>query len=298
MFRENIDYKKEGKKFIDQIKRKAYHKTLNKLIILFLVILTILYGIRMAYDRDFFELHPTLVKAIGIVISIIISYALATLVIRFTMNRIANLFDESAPIEQKLLLTKLYTAFVYVLATLVVLWEIGVTLENITIFLGLVATGFALALRDVISSYVIWFILLTKKPFKIGDYIKVGNEEGIVRHIGTFYVLLDDTPENKDDFSRIPNKVFLEQPIKNFGKNRIYNNAIIHITKIPENLDSKLNSLNKEVEKITGTKALTALDSDKEWIMLKVYYSSNPKEVKATKDKVLRAMLKEFKSAI
>jgi MscS family membrane protein len=293
-----IDYKKKGEEFITQIRSKVYHKTLNKTIVVFVVVLAILFGIKLAHEYNFFSLHPNLIKFLGIGITIIISYAIATLVVRLTINRIIGLVDESAELEQKLLLSKLYLILVYTLATLVVLWEIGITLQNITIFLGLLATGIALALRDIIASYFIWFILLTKKPFKIGDYIKVGNEEGIVQHIGTFYVVLDEFPENKDDFSKIPNKLFMEQPIRNFGRDRIYNTAEIIITNIPENLDNKLDKVNKEIEKMTGTKALTTIDSNKENIIINVYYSSSPKDVKTTKDKVLRIILKEFKDNV
>jgi len=40
------------------------------------------------------------------------------------------------------------------------------------------ATGLAFAVRDVLMSFFAWMILLRKKPFRIGDYIRIGEDEG------------------------------------------------------------------------------------------------------------------------
>ncbi len=115
----------------------------------------------------------------------------------------------------------------YVLATVIVFLHIGIGIQNVALFLGLTATGFAFAIRDVVLSYIIWFILLTKKPFKIGDYINVAGEEGQVKHIGMFYVLIDHRGY-VCRYTKVPNR-FPRKAIHKYGS---YN--FVNIRPIPE----------------------------------------------------------------
>jgi small-conductance mechanosensitive channel len=122
------------------------------------------------------------------IIVVLVSFGGATLFIRLTINFTIGKFEGIGQPEERILFSKLYILLVYVLATVIVFLHMGIGIQNVALFLGLTATGFAFAVRDVVLSYIVWFILLTKKPFKIGDYINVAGEEGQVKHIGMFYV--------------------------------------------------------------------------------------------------------------
>jgi small-conductance mechanosensitive channel len=52
-------------------------------------------------------------------------------------------------------------------------------------------------------------LLLTKRPFRISDYIKIGDNEGKVVTIGSFYVFLKPISYHpKDSLIKVPNKFF------------------------------------------------------------------------------------------
>jgi len=204
-----------------KIMKKALLKTtehnVNKLIIVLGLFLLTITTLIMANTKGWITLNSGLLATIRIISIILWSYFVASVFIKFTHTRVHKLFDESVEIEQRILLSKFYTFIIYSLATAYVLWKMGVTLANITIFLGLIATGLAFALREIILPFFVWFMLLTKKPFRIGDYILIGEDEGKVKHIGTFFVFLEPINTEINETIKIPNKLFLEKRIVNYG---------------------------------------------------------------------------------
>jgi MscS family membrane protein len=151
--------------------------------------------------------------------------------LRFTIKRVFNFFDEP---EEKIFYTKIYGWILYSIGIFIVLHQLGVSLGNITLFIGLLTTGLAFAVRDVLMSFFGWMILLRKKPFRIGDYIRIGDEEGRVVHIGTFYVLLDNTPEILEDYIRVPNRLFMEKSIIILGRTNYHERLKLQITSLPQ----------------------------------------------------------------
>jgi len=188
----------------------------NKAIIIFSVLFLPVLALYLAERWGVLDLPVPVLSVFRFLITAIGLLLGASVFIRFTAKAFRNIFSE-VDVEEKLLITKAYGFVIYSLTVLLILYLMGVGISNLTLFLGLITTGLAFAVRDILMSYFAWFMLLTKKPFRIGDYIQIKEIEGKVIHIGTFYVLLDDSPENRDDFIRIPNRIFLEHPLFNFG---------------------------------------------------------------------------------
>src|SRR3989338_6745509 len=156
-------------------------------------------------------------------------------------------------------------------------------------------SAIAFTIRDVLVSYLAWFILLTKKPFRIGDYIKIEDYEGRVQHIGTFYVIVDDSPESFDDFIRVPNKLFLEKPIHNYGKGKIPLSIKIPIEKgVIMDYDVFLKSLSDSLKKKINSDFMAVLDADKERVYVKVECNAEYSTRKSIRDSVIKTILKEY----
>jgi MscS family membrane protein len=181
--------------------------------------------------RQGIYLFPDLVVSKLQVISIlVVTVFIVSLFLRLTVKKFSNYFIEP---EEKIFFSKVYTWSLYLLGLIFLLFSFGVSLNNLTLMTGLVATGLAFAVRDVLLSFIAWIILLRKKPFRIGDYIRIGDDEGRVIHIGTFYVILDKTPELREDYSRVPNKTFLEKSINNYGKDTVHEQIQFNLKDIP-----------------------------------------------------------------
>lgn len=222
-------------------------KFLSVSMIVTALILIILQGILYLHAQRMIALPQVVIKAAESISLVIATLFIASLLLRLTIKRVYNLFDEP---EEKIFYSKIYTWTLYSIGLFFILYHFGVSLGNITIFIGLIATGLAFAIRDVLMSFFGWIILLRKKPFRIGDYIRIGEDEGKVIHIGTFYVLLDKTPDIPEDYSRVPNRLFLEKSVNILGKNSLQDQILLNLSDYPKNPDQTLKELKSDVESL------------------------------------------------
>ncbi|WP_094226750.1 mechanosensitive ion channel family protein [Methanolobus psychrotolerans] len=289
-----------SRKSLMNVKSKLVHKLLNKVFLFFVFMIIVALVFIHVAETQIIQVPVVFTESLSALVTIFMSYALATLFIKLTVNHILDHFKGLGHIEERILIGKMYLAFVYLLATLVIFWQFNITIQNIAIFLGLMTTGFAFAIRDVILSYFIWFILLTKKPFKIGDYIRVGEDgdmEGLVKHIGLFYVVVDPTPDSYEDYFKIPNKTFLEKPIKNYGRDKFRNEFEMYfdMDDLPSDLASKIEILKEKVWNSIDVDVSFFLGSDRDGVKVTVYYKSTFERREQIRHQLTVMMLSELK---
>ena len=253
-------------------------KLIQRIILLSLIVVVaeLLY---LAIRRDMITFNPILVRALEVVFSFVISLLVITVILRLTQNRVFNMFRKEMEIEQRIIISKLYSIALYSIAFLVAFWRAGVSLGNLTLFVGLIATGFAFAIRDLLLSFFAWFIILNKKPFQMGDYIKIGNEMGLVTRIGTFFFTLETgTP---GEFIKVPNSLVLTNPIQNKGEERFKEVVKVKLTSMPENMEEKISELGTFLRSRVPDKELVKvrLDADeKNWYLVASYFISFKQE--------------------
>ena len=116
--------------------------------------------------------------------------------------------------------------------------------------------------------------MLRKKPFRIGDYIRIGESEGRVIHIGTFYVLLDKTIDIPEDFTRVPNRLFLEKSIDNLGKTTYHEELVFQLSDYPAEKNELLNDLFNNINNLLEIKdhTNTLIDLRNEKLVLIIRY--------------------------
>jgi len=221
------------------VAREMRYTAFNKTIVFFAVICALLYAAWYVDESGVLALPPPVTGLAFTLASLLVIYLGASIVVRITAKRFVKILVDSEDVEHRLILTKMYAFIIYLVATAIVLWKLGFSMQNLTIFLGLATTGMAFAIRDILISYFIWFMLLAKKPFRIGDFIRIGEDEGRVQHIGTFYVVLDDSPDTRDDYVRVPNKSFLEKPITNYGRDLITSVIKLPIDPVPRDFSTR-----------------------------------------------------------
>ncbi|MCQ6962624.1 mechanosensitive ion channel domain-containing protein [Methanolobus chelungpuianus] len=288
--------KKRADEALTKVKVKAgtINKALNKLILFFMFVILPLQAAIIAIRQEYIVVPELILVFLEAIVTILVSYTLATVFIKLTIYLVPDRFDGAGTQEEKILFSKIYVAFIYALSTLVVFWQLGIDSRDMAIFLGLIATGFAFALRDVIFSYFAWFILLTKKPFKIGDYIEIGDEEGMVKHIGLFYVVVDHTPSTYEDFHKIPNKVFLEKTITNHGKGKFRLTFDYYLKDIPAYLDDRIESIREKARSAGYGDARFHLDSDHDGLKLTTEYRATFESREKTRHNLLCIIMEEL----
>lgn len=61
---------------------------------------------------------------------------------------------------------------------------LGINLDKLTIILGALGVGIGFGLQDIINNLISGFILVFERPIQVGDTVKFGEREGIVKEIG------------------------------------------------------------------------------------------------------------------
>lgn len=99
-----------------------------------------------------------------------------------------------------------------IIAGAVGLSYLGLNLENIALIAGALSVGIGFGLQSIVSNFVSGLILLAERPFKAGDWIVVGDEQGIVKRINVRATEIQT-------FDRatvlIPNSDFISGTVKN-----------------------------------------------------------------------------------
>ncbi|MDD4002595.1 MAG: mechanosensitive ion channel family protein [Clostridia bacterium] len=90
---------------------------------------------------------------------------------------------------------------------------LGFPLTGIITVLGTAGIAIGLAFQGALSNLAGGLMILFTKPFRVGDYIDNGAQEGTVESITVFYTKLT-TSDNK--LITVPNKQMTEKPVINF----------------------------------------------------------------------------------
>jgi len=272
-------------------------RTHSASVIFFSVLFILIQGVIYLDSRGIIQIPPFLNKILTNTSVVIATLFITSLLIRVTIKRFAKLFEEP---EERIFYSKIYSWTLYGFGLFFILHYFGVSLGNITIFLGLIATGLAFAIRDVLLSFFGWMILLNKKPFRIGDHIRIGDDEGKVIHIGTFYVLLDNTPELTQDFIRVPNRLFLEKSIANLGSTKYQERITLQMLHIPENTTAIIKELKGEIGAITEKSEYVSLQLDvvNEKLLLRVEYPVSFEKQMEKRSEVIQLLFKTLSDTI
>lgn len=167
------------------------------------------------------QLPPQYDSVIRTVMNIAIGwYAVQTLLalLKFAFNRYVSQrqrYEEDFDPTVIMFLRQIAAIFIWVMAALVVLQNLGYQVTALVGGLGLggLAVAFAVQnlLSDVFSSISIYF----DKPFKIGDFIVVGADSGVVKKIGIKSTRLQ-TLQGQELV--ISNKELTESRVNNYKK--------------------------------------------------------------------------------
>lgn len=108
----------------------------------------------------------------------------------------------------------------YTLVLLVVVYAAlqtaGVPMNGFVAIIGAAGLAIALAFQGTLSNFSAGIMLLTFRPFKVGDFVDAGGTAGTVKEIGVFTTTLA-TPDNVKII--IPNSAVSGAIIKNFSAN-------------------------------------------------------------------------------
>jgi small conductance mechanosensitive channel len=93
---------------------------------------------------------------------------------------------------------------------------LGVSTASFVAVLGAAGLAIALAFQGTFSNFAAGVMLLTFRPFSVGDWVEVGGQAGTVKGVGIFSCALH-TGDNVQ--VRVPNSAIFGETIKNYSAN-------------------------------------------------------------------------------
>lgn len=108
------------------------------------------------------------------------------------------------------------------IACVVLIWQNRI--QNIGVFLGIVGAGVAMSLQEALLCIAGWILLVTKKPFDLGDRIEIGGHVGDVIDVTVFQTSILEVghwiaaDQSTGRIIHMPNSMVLRNVVANYTK--------------------------------------------------------------------------------
>lgn len=135
--------------------------------------------------------------------------------------------------------TRKTSTYVAAVVLILALWRIWFTgTDDLATFLGLLSAGLAIALADVLKNLAGWLYIVSRKPFRVGDRIQIGEHIGDVVDIRAFrFSILEiqnwvDADQTTGRIVDIPNGRTITEPSANYteGFTHIFHEVPVLVT--------------------------------------------------------------------
>lgn len=149
----------------------------------------------------------------------------------------------------KTVILKAIRIIIYIIAAFMVISELGYDISGFITSLGIGGVVITLAAQDTAKSLIGGALIILDKPFKVGDYIKVGTFEGTVEEI-TFRSTNIRTVDNS--VLHIPNSEMSISAIINFSemeKRRYFSRLTLELNTKLENVEIVKNQIQQMLQK-------------------------------------------------
>lgn len=130
---------------------------------------------------------------------------------RFALSRIFH--RENLDQGTQFSINRLFSFIVYVLAALLIFQSLGIEMTVVWGSMAAVLVGAGLGLRETVNDFISGVILLFEKTVRVGDFIEVQGQSGLVKRIG-FRTSLVETRDHTTVV--VPNSKLFSDKVINF----------------------------------------------------------------------------------
>lgn len=104
---------------------------------------------------------------------------------------------------------------IWTISIIIIVQELGYSISAIVTGLGIGGIAVAMAAKDTLSNFIGSFIILSDNIFRIGDWVKIGDNEGMIEEIGFRTTRIRTF---KKALIAIPNSIVANTPINNLSR--------------------------------------------------------------------------------
>lgn len=185
-------------------------------------------------------------KLLGGILILVIGFFLIHWTMKFLKRN-----DRFVKIEPTLkgFLQNLVKLLLYIIVILTAANVMGVPLTSFVTLLASAGVAISLATQGALSNFVGGMTILLLKPFRAGDYVKIGDTEGTVQSIGVFYTELA-TPDNKH--ISLPNSNLTNTAIVNFSREGTRRLDISFGVSYDADMDHVISTLKEALQETNG----------------------------------------------
>ena len=130
----------------------------------------------------FGRIHFTLGDALGVVLVLLVGYALANALTFLLKNLLLPKLRLERGVPYALSTVTYYLLLLFV--AVAALSAAGIELNKFTVLTGALGVGLGFGLQNIVNNFVSGLILLFERPIHVGDTVEVGGLVGVVRRIG------------------------------------------------------------------------------------------------------------------
>jgi len=165
---------------------------------------------------EYLNLSPELLQKLILTIVLLLLLSL----VRFLCNVIIKRRIPDAMKSYRWRRAILYSYSVLLIVLIGPIWIKGIA--SLTTFLGLASAGVAVAMHDTIANVAGWFFIMSRKPFKVGDRIEIGQITGDVIDIRIFqFSVVEvgnwiDADQSTGRIVHVPNSKVLREALANY----------------------------------------------------------------------------------
>ena len=161
--------------------------------------------------------------------------------------KLLDRYDEKMKIEPTLkgFIKNLIRILLYVVVVMTAVSTMGIPLTSIVTLLASAGVAVSLAMQGVLTNLIGGFILLLFKPIKVGEYVRIGDNEGTVKTIGAFYTEMA-TFDNRH--INLPNGSLTNTAIVNFSREGTRRLDLTFSVSYESDLDQVYEVLNRVVK--------------------------------------------------
>ncbi|MBD3239970.1 MAG: mechanosensitive ion channel [Chitinivibrionales bacterium] len=165
------------------------------------------------------DLDLTRILMIGVKLAVIVNTLwliwrlideVGSYLVRHMVRTNSKLDDHLAPILQKSM-----KVFVLVIGALYIIQALGYSVSGLLAGLGIGGLAVAMAAKDTLANLFGSVMILMDRPFKVGDWIKSGDDEGVVEEIGFRSTRIRTFPKT---LITIPNSAIANTSVNNFTR--------------------------------------------------------------------------------